>query len=869
MKRLLLITFLFFYGGSAWATCNTTVTENISGNLNILCNDNDTYVINEGVTVHNTSGNYYFDVQNHSGVTITNNGTLKSNYHQGLLLNGSSDTTINNNGTIHGNTSTIMLKGHAGDITINNTGTISSDNHGTISNYAAGVSGDISIINSGTIKGAGGIAGSTNHNSRWVGVIALEGCTSSSANCSADTDSTYTITNSGTIEQTTYGYYAVRVGNHSGASITNTGTIIGGPETAVTVAGAGTRAIGMDILVMKCVNTAKFNNCGDPDAGNGDKTTTIKIGDGAVFTNGIDLNGTKANIVIDTDIKRDYSIRIFDYVEEGTDNLTITNNSTGTTYSISEEVLTFSTGDTNVYGNVSQTKEALTGGTIHQHTGQGDSGTNKAEYYNAGADGILTILGEKLEVEKDNQEYRAENTLTKLRGLFTAANYAGGEWPDYCITTDPRKTEMELNEICNQRFVKLFHSHQKRDGIYDGTSSGAVGMLSPIKWKGRPIVSNVFVGYSNQKGDFDNGEYLGGDNYVLGVKNTYEKKGFRASITPMIGLNDLGVIDFDTDKVETKAANFLSEFGAINGKIDKKIGVEDRYLNISIDGTYGLQRFPEYLSKFTDGDLSVDESIEQLLSGGFEVSYSETLPGNFVIKPYIGASINRNLNDTINITARSKNADVTNDNRETWSGYHAGVSLVKKAKDLNFDLDLMYGNEDGLINQIAAISLTKSFGKAKAKTAALEKTPDFPKIDESLTTQDYDKDLKELETLKKLNKKLKAENTALKAQNEKLKLLAEKKIQQEKAKEKLIVELLKESEKLKLTNQIFKNKILDNKNEALLRSIEEEAKKSESNKLAMLYFLAIYITTVLLLTSLIASLYNKIRYGFSRQDLIS
>ena len=145
--------------------------------------------------------------------------------------------------------------------------------------------------------------------------------------------------------------------------------------------GAGTRAIGMDILVMKCVNTAKFNNCGDPDSGNGDKTTTIKIGDGAVFTNGIDLNGTKANIVIDTDIKRDYSIRIFDYVEEGTDNLTITNNSTGTTYSISEEALTFSTGDTNVYGNVSQTKEALTGGTIHQHTGQGDSGTNKAEYY--------------------------------------------------------------------------------------------------------------------------------------------------------------------------------------------------------------------------------------------------------------------------------------------------------------------------------------------------------------------------------------------------------------------------------------------------------------------------------------------------------
>ena len=42
-------------------------------------------------------------------------------------------------------------------------------------------------------------------------------------------------------------------------------------------------------------------------------------------------------------------------------------------------------------------------------------------------------------------------------------------------------------------------------------------MFKPIEWKGYPIVSNVFVGYSHQEGDFDNGEYLGGDNYVLGV----------------------------------------------------------------------------------------------------------------------------------------------------------------------------------------------------------------------------------------------------------------------------------------------------------------------------------------------------------------
>ena len=38
-------------------------------------------------------------------------------------------------------------------------------------------------------------------------------------------------------------------------------------------------------------------------------------------------------------------------------------------------------------------------------------------------------------------------------------------------------------------------------------------------------------------------------------------------------------------------------------------------------------------------------------------------------------------------------------------------SLTKEVEGIDFDLDLMYGNEDGLINQIAAFSLTKSFGE--------------------------------------------------------------------------------------------------------------------------------------------------------------
>ena len=139
--------------------------------------------------------------------------------------------------------------------------------------------------------------------------------------------------------------------------------------------------------------------------------------------------------------------------------------------------------------------------------------------------------------------------------------------------------------------------------------------------------------------------------------------------------------------------------------------------------------------------------------------------------------MSENLNEVINISGGKTNSNVTNDHQENWSGYNAGVSLTKEVKGVDFDLNLMYGNEDGLINQIAGFSLKKNFGAAKAKTAALVKKPKLPKIDKSLTTQTNDTDLREIETLKSLNKELKAENAELKAQNEKLRAQGEDNLQ--------------------------------------------------------------------------------------------
>ena len=297
----------------------------------------------------------------------------------------------------------------------------------------------------------------------------------------------------------------------------------------------------------------------------------------------------------------------------------------------------------------------------------------------------------------------------------------------------------------------------------------------------------------------------------------------------MIGISDLDVKDYDTDKVEKVTNDFLSEFAALNAKINKKIGTGDEnYLNISIESTYGLQRFPEYLSKFTDGDLSVDESIEQLLSGGFQVSYTEGLPGNFILKPYFGATLNSSLNDEIKITARNENSNVTS-SQETWSGYNAGVSLTKKAKGINFDLNLMYGNEDGLINQIAAFSVTKSLGISKEEQRSSNKDENL-----KLANIKIDENLLEFGKLKEINEQLKNQNAKLKAENEALKLLYTKTIEENKTSKNLIVELLKENEKIKLEKEIFKNKLLENENKELKKQIENVVDNRGVNKFAFL-----------------------------------
>ena len=808
--------------------------------------------------------------------TITNAGMIRSSKEQAIrnAVNDSGDTitlieNTTSDATIQAKSETIYNSGGGTITTITNAGTIKSwgTDGATITNYNSTIdtienTGTISTTNTddsasgkAIISRNGGVINTINNSETGI-ISAINGNGVIYLNA---TGAIGTITNSGNI-----------TGDDSNAAIKNEGAI-----TTINNSGNITDSTDDGIKNILGATITTINNTGTITGGDLDIDNANDAGASGTITTLINSQGGSDALTYGYKLPTNYKVVLNSDTDYG--KIVFSNESSTTTFDV-DSSSTFSGSTAKTYTDVIS---GITESDIESCTSDTDCANNndsgvleghyryfwKLDDTNGDDDWDLVVTPDRedFQVERNNQKYRAENTLTKLRSLFNTANYIDGKLPDECNTTGLDENSSELKEICNQGFAKVFHSYQKREGIYEGKSSGIVGMLKPIEWKGYPIVSNIFIGYSNQKGDFDNGEYLGGDNYVLGFKNKYQNNGLSFSITPMLGLNELGVKDFDSIKVEKKVTNLLSEFAAVNGKIDKKIGTgEDRYLNISIDGTFGLQKFPDYLAKFTDGDLSVDESIEQLLSGGFGVSYTETLPGKFVIRPYAGVTLSQNLNDVINISGGKTNSNVTNDHQETWSGYHAGVSLVKKIKGVDFDLNLMYGNEDGLINEIAGFSLKKSFGGAKVKTAALEEKPKLSKIDESSTTQDFDKDLKELEELRKANEALKVQNEALKVQNEKLKLLAQKTLEENQASKKLIVELLKENEKIKLEKQMMTNQILESENKDLLEQLEGSNEGNKPPVKFLIIFAIIFMLATIGLTSIVASIYNRIMYRPAR-----
>ena len=84
-------------------------------------------------------------------------------------------------------------------------------------------------------------------------------------------------------------------------------------------------------------------------------------------------------------------------------------------------------------------------------------------------------------------------------------------------------------------------------------------------------------------------------------------------------------------------------------------------------------------------------------------------------------------------------------------------------------------------------------------------------------------------------------------------MLSAKTTEENKASKQLIVELLKENEKIKLEKEIFKNKILENENKELREKIETKVTEDEVNRFALLLFITILILIAYGITSFVIS----------------
>ena len=69
----------------------------------------------------------------------------------------------------------------------------------------------------------------------------------------------------------------------------------------------------------------------------------------------------------------------------------------------------------------------------------------------------------------------------------------------------------------------------------------------------------------------------------------------------------------------------------------------------------------------------------------------------------------------------------------------------------------------------------------------------------------------------------------------------------------MIVELLKENEKIKLEKEIFKNKVLENENKELLEEIEKGVTKDEVNRFTLLLFFTVLFLIAYGISSLVIS----------------
>jgi hypothetical protein len=621
-------------------------------------------------------------------------------------------------------------------------------NHGTIEStqnsiYCKTCTG-VNFENSGTITSANNTVVINRNNSTFV----TEGRTVN------------TITNSGTI--TADSNAAITISSSDGTTLTNTGTITG--------AGRGIHAAEMDnsLTTNRGVISATsangygiwyendgsarvnniLNNFGTISAIEGTTSDGIAFGKNAqpMFNTTINNSGTISG--------SDNSILVLNSSSTGIDIVTkgdgtyegeIDLNSSATTMtldcSISKDQKIEIHGKTNM---------VITNNLCGNDTYEILDNNSDVDADNSETDGFLYVYGEDLDIDSHNKKYRSEIFLSSLNKVFES-----------------------LNENNNGETILL--SNQKRDNVYRNSIKGVSGYFSQDDISDKRI--NAYLAAFNQNAKFNNNEGTESENLSFGytIRNDTNSLNFNT----LFGLSSNKTHDLETETKQIISNNNISQFLAVQSNYNQSKEIDQNSkLNLKVSSIYGVHRLPKYLSNFTDGDLSVDTAIDQVFSAGFTVEYSKTTKNGFVLKPYTGFSYNNTLSDDIDIVADGENKNA----KHKMNGVLAkrvGLSLTKKTKNLALSFSLDHNNLNGLLDNSVSFSISK-------------KLQNYVKTSKKINPADP-----ELESL--------FDQLQLIRKNERQNQLAKKVIEENNIMKDLIIELIKENQKLKTENLLYTN----------------------------------------------------------------
>ena len=380
-----------------------------------------------------------------------------------------------------------------------------------------------------------------------------------------------------------------------------------------------------------------------------------------------------------------------------------------------------------------------------------DSNKNK-DTDNLEANGYLRIYGEELDVVSNNKKYRTEIFSNSIKNLFKS-----------------------LSDIKER---STFYTQSKRNNIYENSIKGVSGYFLKNDYAGEK--KRTFLTYFEQNANFNSKEKSKSENLAFGydIKTNTDN----LSIKPLFGISSNKITDIETETGEIKRNNFLGQFFALNTnyKLTRKIE-KNSDLSLTVIGEYGAHRLPKYVSNFTHGDLSVDEAIDQVLGIGFDVEYSINNENGFILKPYTGLAFNKTLSGKVkmnDINAVRLKEDISQDH--TMNGAvikKIGLSLTKNTEDIGFNLNFEHSNQDNVVSNNVNFSISKKLQKiAKKRKEEQKLDPELEKLFNQLQI------IRENERLALIANKLNKENQVMKD---------------------LIIQLIKENQKIKTENKLL------------------------------------------------------------------